>query len=280
MGRVARTRLTPLVALLALLVESATLHAAGLVAGRLNEFRFELPNEVREFAGRGHLSPITHALVTVAVPPDFDAARDWPVLIVCATMDRGYNSSRRLLGQYAAAAQQHGWILLAADAEQDAGDDHIYLRYALDVAALTVLQLQWPRTDSMPLAFGGFSGGAKCSGWLAAMFASRGRAVSGIYLAGINEDTVVPAARELSVLDASYREIPVFLQSGRSDDVATPANHRDVADKLRRAGFSHVRIEYFDGPHTVDAAPFGEALDWFRQMTSPSRAAQPPATPR
>ncbi len=269
----------PLIALLALLVAS-TAFAAGLVPGRLNVFRFELPDEIREFAGRGHLSPITHALVTVAVPPGFDAARDWPVLIVCATMDRGYNSSRRLLGQYAAAAQQHGWILLAADAEQDAGDDHIYLRYALGVAALTVLQLQWPKADKVPLAFGGFSGGAKCSGWLAAMFASRGRAISGIYLAGINEDTVVPAARELNVLDASYRMIPIFLQSGRSDDVATPTDHRDVADKLRRAGFTRVRIEYFDGPHAVDPAPFGEALDWFRQMTSPSRAAQPSATTR
>src|SRR4029453_10814544 len=99
-------------ALLTSLIASTAFGATALEAGRLNEFKVELPSKIREVAGRGQLSPVTHALVTIAVPANFDAARDWPVMVICSTSDRGYNSSRRLLGQYAAAAMERGWIMM------------------------------------------------------------------------------------------------------------------------------------------------------------------------
>ena len=33
--------------------------------------------------------------------------------------------------------------------------------------------------------------------------------------------------------------------------------------KPKRAGFRNVRLEFFDGPHTVDPRPLKKALDWF-----------------
>jgi len=65
----------------ALSVASATLAATGLTNGGLSQFQVELPSELRQLAGRGHLSPVMHALVTSAVPENFDAARDWPVMV-------------------------------------------------------------------------------------------------------------------------------------------------------------------------------------------------------
>jgi predicted esterase len=126
-----------------------------------------------------------------------------------------------------------------------------------------VLGLRWPRAARARIAFGGFSGGAKCAGWLAAAFASRGRGIAGIYLAGINEDTIVSAARDLDVLDARFKRTPVFVQSGYDDTMATPVQHMDVADRLKRAGFANVRVEHFAGGHVVEPALFGTALDWF-----------------
>jgi hypothetical protein len=98
-------------------------------------------------------------------------------------------------------------------------------------------------------------------------FASQGRTIAGIYLAGINEDTVTPAARELNVLSETYRRVPVFLQSGETEEIATMADHRRVYDDLKRTGFRNVRIEHFEGPHAVYPPGLRTALDWFREFS-------------
>jgi predicted esterase len=254
----------------ALFIASAALAAPGLNAGGLTEFKVELPRDLRQMAGRGQLSPVTHALVAVAVPANFDATRQWPVMIISATSDPQYHSSRLLLGAYADTAVAAGWILMAADPAEEVSvdQDDVPLRYALNTAALAALKLQWPGAEKAPLAFGGFSGGAKYSGWLAAGFASQGRTIIGIYLAGINQDTVVPAARKFKVLTDAYRRIPIFLQSGERDAISTPSEHRAVLDELKRAGFRNVQIEYFPGPHEIEPAPLAMALDWFHEVAA------------
>ena len=255
-----------------LLAVNVAVAAPTLKPGGMSEFEVELPTDLRKIAGRGAISPVTRARVTIAVPADFDPGRDCPVMVVSATSDAGYHSSRRLLGDYAATAMAEGWILAAADPAEEvsAGQDDVPLRYALNAAALAALRLQWPRADKAPLAFGGFSGGSKYSGWLAAMFAKGGRRVVGIYLAGINEDTVLQAARELDVLDEAYRNVPVFLQSGETDPISTTADHQRIQEELRRAGFRHLRIEYFPGRHQTEPRLLAVALGWFRALAEPS----------
>jgi len=254
-----------------LLLASAAFAATGSAPGGFAEFKVELPQDLRLMAGQGELSTVRHALVTIAVPANRDSAGDLPVLVISATSDPQFRSSRRLLNAYAETALKAGWVLLAADPMEEVAveNDNVSLRLALNTAALAVLRRQYPSTDKAPLAFGGFSGGAKYSGWLAAVFASQGRTVAGIYLAGINADTVVPAAEQFRVLDAKYRRVPIFLQFGANDTVATPADHRNVRDKLERAGFNNVRLESFPGGHEVNSVPLGRALDWFREVNGP-----------
>jgi len=108
------------------------------------------------------------------------------------------------------------------------------------------------------------------SGWLAAAFAKEGRNIIGMYLAGIPQNTVLDAARELNLLNEPYRRVPIFLQSGETDEIATMADHRRLQDELRRAGFQNVRIEYFPGPHTVNPRPLRAALDWFVEIETQS----------
>ncbi len=254
--------------LLTSLVATAAFAAPGLTVGAFSEFNVELPADLRQIAGRGKLSPVTHALVTIAVPANIDTARDSPVLVISATADPEYHSSRRLLRRYSETALADGWIVVAADPAENLSfeEDDVSMRLALNMAALAVLGQQWPGASKAPLAFGGFSGGAKVSGWLAAAFASQGRSIVGVYLAGINQDTLVPAATQFKVLNAAFKRIPVFLQAGEKDDVSTPADHRDVVARLKRAGFENVRIEYFPGQHEVDPGPMRAALVWFREV--------------
>ena len=255
---------------LLLVVAGSTAVAAGLRPGASAEFKIELPDELRTLAGRGQMSPVTHALVTILVPANFNAAREWPVLIVNATSVPQYHSSGALLRAYAEAALEQGWIALAADPAEEVAveQDDAVLRYALDKASLGALESQWRAANRARLAFAGFSAGAKYSGWLAAAFASEGRTIAGMYLAGINEDTVLSAARQFNVQIEAYRRVPVFLLSGETDEIATAtmADHRRIQDELRRAGFSNVRIEYFAGPHVVHPRPLRIALEWFLEV--------------
>lgn len=266
---------TSLVAMLLMAWCATAATAAPTLTPGLNEFKVELPADLRKIAGRGKISPITYARVTIAIPPGFDTTSVWPVLVVSATTDRGYNSSRALLRNYAETALASGWIGLAADpAERPTVEqDTVSLRLALNAAALSVLENQWPGGGKAPLAFGGFSGGSKISGWLAAAFASEGRMIIGVYQAGINQNTLVPAATLYDVLNPAFKRIPVFLQAGKDDPVSTPAEHQDVAAELKAAGFKNVRLEYFSGAHDIDPGPLRLALEWFRAL-----AAGPPTT--
>jgi predicted esterase len=249
---------------------ATTVAAQGLTLGGVTEFKVELPTELRTMAGRGQLSPVTHALVAVAAPSNLDMAHEFPVMIISATSDPNYNSSRKLLLAYYEAALQAGWILVAADPASDTtvAQDDVPMRLALDTAALAVLAKQWPGVNTAPLAFGGFSGGAKYSEWLAAAFAKQGRKIIGLYLAGINESSLVSAAQSFDVLDDKFKRIPIFLQSGTTDEISSVGDHRTVSSALNRAGFKNVRVEYFTGGHEVDPRPLRTALDWFRQFAT------------
>lgn len=253
------------IALLAASIATFSSAAAGLPPG-LNEFEVELPIELRTLAGHGSVSPVTRARVTIGIPGNVDASIEPPVLLVSATADPGAHSSRGLLRLYAQAALAGGWIVIAADPVEAVSfdDDDVPLRLALDLAALATLGQQRPASGQAVLAFGGFSGGAKYAGWLAAAFASQGRTIAGVYQAGINEDTLIPAAIRFRVLDDTFRQVPVFLVSGDQDTIATPSRHRAIAAGLQRAGFGNVRIESFAGRHEVDAGSLGDALRWFR----------------
>jgi predicted esterase len=251
-------------------IATAAVAAPDLSAGAFNEFNVELPTDLRRVAGRGKLSPVSHALVTIAVPANVDTTHGWPVLVISATADPEYHSSRRLLRAYAETALASGWIVVAADPAESVtyAEDDAAMRLALNTAALAVLGRQWPGSARAPLAFGGFSGGSKYSGWLAAAFAGQGRTVIGVYLAGCNEDELTPAATSFKVLNAGFRRIPVFLLSGKKDEISTPADHENVASHLKQAGFENVRLESFPGRHEITPAPLRTALDWFREVAA------------
>ena len=120
-------------ALPAMFLFASVATGTGLKPGGPSEFSVELPQELRQIAARGGPSPVAHALVTVAVPENFDATRSYPVMVISATSDPQYHSSRRLLGTYAEMAIAGGWILVAADPGEEVSveRDDVNLRYAL-----------------------------------------------------------------------------------------------------------------------------------------------------
>jgi hypothetical protein len=212
----------------------------------------------------------TEAKCAIAVPADFSPDRTWPVLLVSATSDPGYNSSRALLRQFAAPALRAGWIVVAADppAPVAMAADTDPLRYALLAAALTRLQAEWPGFGAWPRAFGGFSGGAKRSGTLAAFSLLLGHPPIGVFQAGCNQATLRFALALPQLPRAPFLATPVFLSSGRRDRIATPAQMDDVQADLKSTGFHPLKLERFDGGHEVYAPHVEAALRWFLEENS------------
>jgi len=268
---------------MAFLVCTVTMQADPVLKpGGMVEFLVEMPQTLREFAAGGRTSPVKNVRVAVVVPADFDPARVWPVMVISATSDPEYNSSCVLLGQYARAALATGWILLAADPQEKVGlaEDNLQLRFALAGTGLSGLEQLWPGAAKAPLAFGGYSGGAKHSGWLTAEFAAQGRLAIGVFQGGINKETVALAGRRLNVLNEAYRRIPIYLQGGTKDEIATPEAHRAVAAALKRSGFVHVRLEFNEARHAIDARQLQHALAWFSELAALKTPAETDASRR
>lgn len=232
-----------------------------LEAGAVTSFRIEIPQSLHRLAGMVRI-----ARVAVATPPAFDATRSWPLLLVSATSDAGHASSRRLLMAYSEAVAAAGWVALAADPDPEVEpfDDTVSMRFALLRSALAAVQPLWRDAGlASPLAFAGFSGGAKYSALLASLFASQKARVAGIFLSGVNEEHLLSSARRLDVLDDAFRAVPVVLQGGLEDRVATPDQHRAIARELQEGGFQSVRLQFVPGGHRVDATGLPAALEWF-----------------
>lgn len=243
----------------------------------VTEFRAPLSDDFRRIAGEGQPSAVTAARCLVATPPDFDPAHPRPILVVNATTDRGYNSSGRLLLKFCQPALDAGWIVLSADPAEEIApeDDSVSLRYGLLLAALDHLRHQWPGMTRWPRAYGGFSGGAKISGYLAGIMAEAGQPPCGVYLAGCNEDSLSRSLQTLKLPAEPFTLTPVFLSSGTEDKIATPLDHSHLKRSLLKSGFKHVELKSFVGRHEVNPEHITEALRWFAETSRLTSAATP-----
>lgn len=242
-----------------------------ITPGNYVEFEAPFTPQLREFASsKKKLCASTGAHAAVAVPENFDPRRPWPVLLVSATSDPGYNSSRRLLRRFMTPALKAGWIVIAADPTSDRDDETHNLRYALLIAAIGRLQLEWNHLPEWPRAFGGFSGGAKRSATLAAIATDLGHPPIGVFQGGCNEATMGEMLRLFRTdrIRTQFLNIPVFLSSGRDDPIATREEVDDVAASLRSSGFRHLRQERFDGAHELCAEQVEQALRWFAELAA------------
>ena len=244
---------------------AATLAGQQVVPGGKIEIRFPVSQYFQNIASQaGNPRPDTGRAV-IAFPAGFDPSRSWPILIVTSTSDFNRTSAMDA-DWYRPPATAEGWIVLGSDATIAPRIDSTQWRLGLLGAALEALRKEWPQSTRWPVAFAGFSGGSKRSGVLGAMLAKSGSVrVCGFFLSGINEDRLGEAYRTYQP-GRGFLEVPVWLSSGVSDPIATPAAHNLVRVSLERVGFKRVRLEQFGGGHQLKLSEVRRALQWFRQL--------------
>lgn len=251
--------------LIASLSSAATLAGQQVQPGGKIEIRFPVSSYFQNIAAEaGNPRPDTGRAV-LTFPGGFDPSRPWPLLIVTSTSDFNRTSAMDA-DWYRAPATAEGWVVLGSDATISPRIDSTQWRLGLLGAALEAIRKEWPQSAKWPVAFAGFSGGSKRSGILGTMLAKSGSVrVCGFFLSGINEDRLGEAYKTYHP-GVGFLEVPVWLSSGASDSVATPAAHNLVKASLERTGFKRVRLEQFTGTHQLKMAEVRRALQWFRQL--------------
>jgi len=225
---------------------------------------FALPQFNREYAAQGGNPQPSAGRLLIYLPDRLDVRRTWPLLIINSTSDGGRTSVMDAPAYRSATAD--GWVVLATEANIRLRTDTISWRAAVLSAGLDLLHHDWPASKAWPVVFAGFSGGAKCSEWISAIFAqTRSVRIAGIFLAGINNDRM-PEALQAFHPPAEFHNVPIWISSGRDDSIARPDAERAVQGSLIHLGFRNVRLSSFSGGHELDRAGLRDALRWFRNL--------------
>jgi hypothetical protein len=233
--------------------------------GEILTLEVPLSDKRRAEAAKDGNAKLAHARMAIAVPQAFDPQKSWPVLVISNTEAYSNIDSLR---QFKQAAVDEGWVILAADGVEAEKDKEGSMRWPCIAAAFDYLTAAWPTVKNWPVACGGMSGGAKNSAFLAADLARERHRVIGMLMMGCNQDMASVAYRKSA--PPNFLSAAVFLSSGKSDTIATPANHVAVKNSLQGTGFRKLRLESFDGAHDIYQPHIGEALRWFIAQSSQS----------
>ena len=220
------------------------------------------PAERSDAAKEGN-ARLTTARMAISVPPAFDSQKLWPILIINNTLNFANADS---MNQFKEAANNEGWIAMAADPIESEKDEHAAWRWPCLAASLDYLVAAWPAAKDWPLALGGMSGGGKNSAFIAAEVARAHYRLIGMLMMGCNQDMATVAFHKSA--PPKFLGVPIFLSSGVADTIATPAQHEEVKNSMKGTGFQKVRLESHAGAHDIFQPHIREALKWFMVESS------------
>lgn len=239
-----------------------------LALGGITTAHVPLNAEEQSYIAASNDKVPAYALATLAVPKNFNPKKPWPILIVLATSDAKTQNREDVAIIYASPALAEGWIVISGDGPAYPHNDTAAWRGAVTLAALDALYHSFPGSNRWPVACAGYSGGSKRTGFLAPLFSIAGCPIIGIYLTGINVDTLSDGYRQYRP-GSAFLHTPIFISSGEKDKVATLKQQWDVKTSIEHSGFDHVRMERFPQGHVVKRAHLRIALNWFLAMNKP-----------
>lgn len=219
---------------------------------------------------------ITGIRIGIALPATFDPAVPQKVLWISAPIN---NDAERTsgniaaIGGYSGTAIADGWVVIAADCnlgnprreDNEAAETDMPIQHQ----AVAMLSKAWPGFAKSTFACAGFSGGSKASFYRVGQLATAGLNVAGLFLGGCNQDLTEDAKNETKVRGGDLRKVKVFVSNGKSDTIATVDAGKSVGTSADKS-FGEVRIETFDGGHSISTDHLKSALVWFSEAEKTS----------
>ena len=212
----------------------------------------------------------------IALPANFDPAVPSKFLWVSSPINS--DGDRRAgnipsIGTYVGTAIAQGWAVIAVDCNlgNPRREDNVAADADLPIQhqAMAMLSAAWPGFSKSTFACAGYSGGSKASFYRVGQLATANLHVSGLFLGGCNEDLTEDAKKETNVRGGDLRQVKVFVSNGKTDEIATVAAGKAVGTSADKA-FGEVRIETFDGGHSISQEHLKTALDWFSEAAKPN----------
>lgn len=214
---------------------------------------------------------ITGIKIGIALPANFDPAVPQKVLWVSAPIN---NDAERTSGNtaairgYSGTAIAEGWVVIAVDCnlgnprreDNEAAETDVPIQHQ----AVAMLSNAWPGFAKSIFACAGFSGGSKASFYRVGQLATADLNVAGLFLGGCNQDLTEDAKKETKVRGGDLRKVKVFVSNGRKDTIATVDAGKAVGTSADKE-FGEVRIETYDGGHSISKEHLKSALAWFSE---------------
>mgnify|MGYP000507109884 CR=1 FL=1 len=195
----------------------------------------------------------------IAVPKGFDPINKTYTIIHITVAGKGQPS--KALGQYKNLLDNADCILIA-------GDDVAYGSNLPTTSVYIAMDNKWDaKVKKWPIAFYGFSGGAKAAAYTMAQAASWDRNIIGAYMTGCNEDRTLDAMTRHKLKPKqkkAYKSAAIWLSSGATDKVATPAHHKRVLESMKNNKMKYVKINTFQGAHMIYKDDQVDALKWMK----------------
>jgi surfactin synthase thioesterase subunit len=292
------TFLSVLVSLVASLGLARSAYSAGwsfagvpLSPGSTVSANVPLSDLEKSYVAEGGNTVPPYTVAVLAVPPGFDPKKSWPVLVAFSSSDNRRQNRDALEFHYRRVALAEGWVVLAGDGPAPASRaDSTGWRAGHTLAALDALHRSFPGSTQWPVACAGHSGGSKRASYISPLLALAGNRIIGVFVSGITQEGLpkqqppseagrtnyfTPQVSSVcceSIAEgyrrfhpgSSFLRTPIFISTGRADQIATLEQQTIVQESLRRAGFTNIRHRVWDGGHFVRQSHVQEALRWFR----------------
>ena len=212
--------------------------------------------------------------LAVALPAGFDPAKPQHVMWVSAPINNDGERKRGnigAIGGYAGTATQAGWVVVAIDTDQGnpRGEDNQNSGgpdLAVHEQAVEALAKAWPGFKSWKFACCGFSGGAKASFFRAGNLLACDLQVVGLFLGGCNQDMTANAREESGFRKSGIKKTRVFISNGKTDEISTVDHATKVKESVESQGYGDVKLELYEGGHSLNREEFGKAMTWFKEV--------------
>lgn len=233
--------------------------------GRVHYIRVELTDREKEVLSQfGNTAP-EYAILSIGLPSDYDSDKVYPILFTSVTGNI-YAPNAYSIRNYYRSTQKTGWIVVSIDGDHWPKRDTIVWRIGMMEVAVRYMNERWMLFEEMPVAYAGFSGGAKISVYLSYFSILLGKTPAGLFLSGCNQAPVKEAAKMTELDENAVRGIPVFFSMGEDDRIATLSDSRKVTQTMARAGFSRQQIDVHPGGHHLESFHLLEALQFFESF--------------
>ncbi|MEM9445155.1 MAG: hypothetical protein AAGA18_07355 [Verrucomicrobiota bacterium] len=202
--------------------------------------------------------------IGISLPEDFDTSKPQKYLFVAIPVNKPQDLDKgniHAIKSFQREAGPLGWTVFAIDSDMGYPDGEQFEQ--ITSFGLEVMEEAIPAFSDSIFATAGHSGGAKNSAYSSGAIIKRKYELVGMFMSGCNEDKVGNSQKEFRTGKLGYREVKVFLSSGKKDKIASPMDVKRVAKSLHSNGMKNVRIVSHTGGHGMEKSHISEALEWF-----------------